>query len=162
MRYLEDLAVGQRLALPSVTTTEADMIKFASRYDPQPMHLDAQAAAKGPLGGLAASGWQTAAMVMRLIVDANPFDGAPVLGMGVDELRWPTPVRPGDTISGEMEVLSITPSHSKPTHGVARVRTTARNQNGEVVLSMITSLWVPRRPASESLSSLASRAPLDR
>jgi acyl dehydratase len=145
VRYLEDLSVGQRFTTPAAQITEADTLSFAARYDPQPMHLDAEAAARGPLGGLSASGWQTTALVMRLTVDAKPFGGAPVLGLGVDELRWPNPVRPGDTITAELEVVSITPSRSKPTHGVVRIHTTARNQKGEVVLSMFPNLWVPRR-----------------
>jgi acyl dehydratase len=109
------------------------------------MHLDEAAAARGPLGGLSASGWHTTALAMRLTVDSQPLGGGPILGLGVDELRWPNPVRPGDTITAELEVVSVTPSRSKPTHGVVRIHTTARNQRGEVVLSMYPNLWVPRR-----------------
>jgi acyl dehydratase len=144
MRYLEDLAVGDRTVSSSATVTEAEILEFARRFDPQPMHLDREAAARGPLMGLSASGWQTTSIVMRLTVDANPV-GGPVLGLGVDELRWPNPVRPGDVITAEMEIVAITPSRSKPTHGVVRVHTTARNQAGDTVLSMFPNLWVPRR-----------------
>lgn len=126
--------------------TQSDILNFAQQFDPQPMHVDPEAAVRGPLGGLAASGWHTIAVVMRLIVDADPLDGAPWLGLGVDEIRWPNPVRPGDSISGEMEIVSVTPSRSKPTHGVVRIRTTARNQEGAVVLTMFPNLWVARRP----------------
>ena len=145
MRYLEDFAVGDRIPTPSAHMSEADTVAFAERFDPQPMHTDPDAAAIGPLKGLSASGWHTTAVVMSLIVAAKPLDGEPILGMGVDELRWPTPVRPGDTISAELEVVSITPSRSRPTHGVVRIHVTARNQKGEVVLSMYPNLWVPRR-----------------
>ena len=106
MRYLEDLTVGERTISPPFEVTENDIISFAERYDPQPMHLDREAAARGPLGGLAASGWQTAAIVMRLIIAAKPFGGGAVLGLGVDELRWPNPVRPADKITAEIEIVS--------------------------------------------------------
>ena len=129
----------------SAMFAEADMIAFASVYDPQPMHIDPLAANEGPLGGLTASGWHTAAMVMRLIVAANPLDGAPLLGLGVEDLRWPNPVRPGDAISVELEVVATTPSRSKPTHGVVQLRVTARNQHQQVVLIMSPKLWVQRR-----------------
>jgi acyl dehydratase len=145
MRYLEDFSIGERMTTPSVSVSEADALAFARQFDPQPMHTDAVAAADGPLGGLSASGWHTNALVMKLIVDARPLDGGPILGLGVDELRWPKPVRPGDTITAELEVVSITPSQSRPTHGVVRIHVTARNQNGDVVLSMFPNLWVPRR-----------------
>jgi len=147
MRYLEELAVGERIVSPPAQVTQDEILDFARRFDPQTMHLDPEAAALGPLQGISASGWHTAAIVMRLIVDAKPFGGGPVLGLGVDELRWPNPVRPGDTIIAEIEVVAITPSRSKPTHGVVRVHITARNQKGDVVLSMFPNLWVPRRDA---------------
>jgi acyl dehydratase len=144
MRHLEDLAVGERFTTRSATVSEADLVAFAKQFDAQPMHLDAQAALGGPLGGLSTSGWHTVSLVNGLVVEANPMDGGPWLGLGVDELRWPAPVRPGDTIRAEVEVVSITPSRSKPTHGVVRIHITARNQRGEVVLSMFPNLWVAR------------------
>ena len=147
-RYLEDLAVGDRTQSRAIHLTEADSISFSEKYDPQPMHVDPVSASQSALGGLIASGWHTAALVMRLIVDARTLGGAPVLGLGVDELRWPTPVRPGDTIRAEIEVVSITPSRSKPDFGVVRTKVTVRNQKNEVVLSMYPNLWVPRRPAA--------------
>jgi acyl dehydratase len=142
MRYLEDLAVGENFNSPPVQVTEAEIVEFARRFDPQQMHLEVGT-------GIIASGWHTTAMVMRLIVEAAPFGGGPVLGLGVDELRWPRPVRPGDTISAGITIVSITPSTSKPTHGVVRVHVSATNQNGATVLSMFPNLWVPRRPASD-------------
>ncbi len=148
-RYLEDLAVGERKATPSMKVTEADSIAFASRYDPQPMHTGATLTASGPLGGgLIASGWYTAAIVMRLTVEAEPLGGTPLVGVGVEEMRWPKPVRPGDTIHAETEILSIVPSRSKPDFGIVRVKIMARNQRDEVVFTMTPALWVPRRPAS--------------
>ncbi len=148
-RYLEDLSPGERFTAGPMEIAEADTIGFAHQYDPQPMHTDAEAAARGPFQGLIASGWQTTAIVMRLIIEAKPFGGAPVLGLGVDELRWPAPLRPGDRVTAELETISVTPSRSNPGFGVVRVKVTARNQNGEIVLSMFPSLWVPRRPAAQ-------------
>jgi acyl dehydratase len=145
-RYLEDLAVGERHSSGEFVLTEEESLAFAMRYDPQPMHIDRQAAERGPLKGLTASGWQTTAIAMRLMIEANLFGNTPVLGLGVDELRWPGPVRPGDTVRLETEVISITPSRSKPDFGVVRIQITARNQRDEVVLKMIPNLWVPRRP----------------
>jgi acyl dehydratase len=146
-RYLEDLRVGDRFTAPSITVTEQDALEFAQRYDPQPIHVDPLAAAQGPFGGLITSGWHTAAIAMRAMADARPFGDIPVLGLGVDELRWPKPVRPGDTLSGEVEIEAITPSRSKPQFGIVKLRTTLRNQNGEVVMTFSPSCWVPRRPA---------------
>jgi acyl dehydratase len=146
-RYLEDLSVGERHTAGPLELTEAESVDFATRYDPQPMHIDAVFAAQGPFHGLIASGWQTCSLVMRLTIEAKLFGSTLVLGLGVDELRWPTPVRPCDSISAEIDVLSITPSKSKPQFGVVRMRSTGRKQSGEVVLSMVTSVWVPRKPA---------------
>jgi acyl dehydratase len=145
-RYLEDLAVGEISTTGSIEVQEADTVAFAARYDPQPMHTDPEAALRGVFGGLTASGWHTAAMVMRLIVDSRPLGDAPVLGLGVDDLRWLKPVRPGDIIQAETEILSITPSQSKPNYGVVRQQVTARNQLGEIVFTMVPMLRVPRRP----------------
>ena len=147
-RCLEDLTVGDRFITPGTTVSEAEIIDFARRFDPQPMHTDPEAAIAGPLHGLAASGWHTAAIVMRLIIEAHPLGDGPVLGLGVDELRWPTPVRPGDTITAEIEIVAITASRSKPTHGIVKIHVTARNQNGETVYSTFPNLWVPRRSAA--------------
>jgi acyl dehydratase len=145
-RYLEDLAVGERHTAGPIELTEAESVAFATRYDPQPMHIDAAFAAQGPFHGLIASGWQTCSLIMRMTIEAKVFGSTLVLGLGVDELRWPIPVRPSDSISTEIEILSITPSKSKPQFGVVRMRSMGRNQRGEVVLSMVTSVWVPRRP----------------
>jgi acyl dehydratase len=145
MRYLEDFAVGETLETRSAVTTQESLIGFALEYDPQAMHTDPDPVEPGPVGGLSASGWQTACVVMRLMVDVDLMRGAPMLGMGVDELRWPTPVRVGDTIRAQLEVVSVTPSRSKPDFGVVKMRVTARNQDGATVLTMYPNLWVPRR-----------------
>ncbi|HEV8413920.1 MAG TPA: MaoC family dehydratase [Bryobacteraceae bacterium] len=141
-RYLEDLKVGEKTKTASVTITEAEMLDFSRQFDPQPMHTDPNVE-----GGLIASGWHTAAVVMRLVADARPLGDLPLLGMGVDGIQWPQPVRPGDTIQVETEVLAIRPSKSKPTHGIVKLRSTARNQQGEVVYVVTPNVWVPRRPA---------------
>jgi len=149
-RYLEDLRVGEKTRSARITVTEEEILEFARRFDPQPMHTDPEAAARGPFKGLIASGWHTAALVMRLVADARPLGNLPILGIGVDSLEWPQPVRPGDTLEVEMEILSIRPSKSKPTHGIVKIRSTARNQRGEVVYVVTPSCWVPRRPPERS------------
>jgi acyl dehydratase len=145
-RYFDELTVGETRTAGPIEVTEEESIAFAKRYDPQIMHTDPEISANGPFGGIIASGWMTCALVMRLTIQAKMFGSTLVLGLGVDELRWPTPVRPGDNITAEYEVVSIVPSKSKPDFGVVRVKTTARNQKDEVVLSMITSIWVPKTP----------------
>jgi acyl dehydratase len=144
-RFLEDLAVGEVNTTPEVAVNEADIIEFARRYDPQDMHTGAQASACGAFDGLIASGWHTAALVMRLLVDSHPLGSTPLLGLGVEDLRWPTPVRPGDIIKAETEILSITRSRSKPEYGVVRLKVTAYNQHRDVVYLMTPSVWVPCR-----------------
>ena len=140
-RYLEDLQVGEKTLTGSVTLTEADILDFARRFDPQPMHTDPHAS-----GGLIASGWHTAALVMRLVADAKPLGDLPLLGMGVDGIEWPLPVRPGDTIQVETEILALRASKSRPRHGIVKIRSTARNQKGEVVYVVTPNVWVLRRP----------------
>jgi len=141
-RYLEDFQVGEKIRTASVTISEAEMLAFSRQFDPQPMHTDLVVA-----GGIIASGWHTAALVMRLVADAKPLGDLPILGMGVDGIEWPRPVRPGDTIQVEAEILAIRPSKSQPTHGIVKLRSTARNQHGEVVYVVTPNCWVPRRSA---------------
>src|SRR5579863_9245630 len=145
-RYFEDLYVGFRQALGSVEVTEAECLAFARAYDPQAMHLDPDAA-RSRFGGLIASGWLTTALVMRLIADAKPFGDTEVLGMAIENLRWRLPVRPGDTLNAEMEVVSAEPSESNPGFGRVKFTVTTRNQKGEVVMIHSPICWVPRRPA---------------
>ena len=145
-RYLEDLRVGEKFRTASMVMTEEAVLDFARKFDPQSIHMDPEAAARGPYQGIIASGWHTAAVVIRLVADANPFGSLPVLGLGVEGLEWPQPVRPGDTIQVEIEVLAVRPSKSKPTHGIVKLRWTATNQRGEVVYVATPNCWIPRRP----------------
>lgn len=143
--YLDDLTVGQRFASGTHTMDAAEMQCFAADYDPQPFHLDDAAARDTLFGGLVASGWHTAATTMRLIVEGGlPIAGG-VIGTG-GELLWTNPVRPGDTLRVECEVLAITPSRSKPDRGAVTVRCVTLNQDGEMVQSFTPKLVVPRRP----------------
>jgi acyl dehydratase len=143
--FLEDLVVGQRFASAPKTVTAAEITEFAARYDPQPFHLDDEAAKGTLFDGLAASGWHTAAMTMPMILASIPIAGG-IIGTG-GELTWPRPTRPGDTLHVETEVLEITPSRSKPDRGSAIVRCITLNQHGEPVQTFTPKLVVPRRPA---------------
>jgi acyl dehydratase len=127
-------------------SVDADSIKaFARQFDPQPFHLDEATAARTFFGGLAASGWHTAAITMKLLVKGGlPLAGG-IIGAGVEEVRWPRPVRPGDRLRVESEVLEVRPSRSRPEQGLAKIRTTTLNQNGEPVQVMTSNLIVPRR-----------------
>jgi len=145
VEWFDDLKVGMRFKSEAVTVSKDDIIRFAREYDPQPFHLDEEAAKKTMLGGLAASGWHTAAIAMRLAADSKPFGPHPLLGAGVDDLRWLLPVRPGDTIHLEGEVVELVPSRSKP-RGIARVKWTAYNQKGEAVYTFNPIAIVPSRP----------------
>jgi acyl dehydratase len=146
--YFEDFEVGSVQRTGTVSLSEEAILAFARAFDPQPMHIDLEAARRGPFKGLIASGWHTAALVMRLIAEAKPLGDAEVLGLGLDELRWPTPVRPGDTIQSEMEIVSKRTSQSKPDYGIVKFRVTTRNQRGEVVMLHSPACWVRRRPNS--------------
>jgi acyl dehydratase len=144
--YLEDLAAGQRFTSGTHTMTVEAIKAFARQFDPQPFHLDEAAAANTFFHGLAASGWHTAAVTMRLLVDSGmPLAGG-LIGAG-GELTWPRPVRPGDVLTVESEVLAVTPSKSKPERGLVTVRSRTLNQQGEVVQDMTTRMLVWRRPA---------------
>ncbi len=136
-RYLDDLTPGQRFTSPGLTLSEAEIIDFAWRYDPQPFHLDAHAAADSPYGGLIASGFQSLAICFRLFIQSGILAESSMGSPGIDELRWLAPVRPGDTLHSEIEVLEVRPSASKPDRGIARLRYLAVNQRHEAVLSFI-------------------------
>ncbi len=144
--YLEDLTVGQRFVSATHTVDAAEIQRFAAEYDPQPFHLDDAAARNTLFGGLAASGWHTAGTMMRLIVNGGlPIAGG-IIGSG-GELLWTKPVRPGDTLRVECEILEITPSRSKRDRGTVVVRCITLNQRDEMVQSFTPKLVVPRRPA---------------
>ncbi len=144
--YLDDLRIGQRFTSASYTLQADDITRFAASYDPQPFHLDPEAARNSLFGGLVASGWHTAGISMRLLVEGGlPIAGG-IVGTG-GELLWLKPVRPGDTLHVETEVLEIVPSRSKPDRGMVRVCALTINQDGETVQSFTPRLVVPRRPA---------------
>jgi acyl dehydratase len=146
-RYLEDFAVGQTFTGSGRIRVEEERIKtFAAEFDPQPFHLDGAAARASVFGGLAASGWHTAAITMRLLVDSDFKPAGGIVGAGFDEFKWPRPVRPGDELRVESEILEVRPSRSRPDQGVIKVRTTTLNQNGEAVQISVGNLIVPRRP----------------
>jgi acyl dehydratase len=143
--HLDDLFVGQRFKSASHTIDEAQIKAFAVQFDPQPFHTDEAAARETLFKGLAASGWHTAAITMRLNVEAGlPLAGG-IIGAG-GEISWPAPTRPGDTLHVESEVLEITPSRSKPDRGIAAIVSRTINQRGEVVQILTAKLVVPRRP----------------
>jgi acyl dehydratase len=147
IRYLEDFAAGDVFKSCKLTLDSTAIKAFATQFDPQPFHLDEAAAAKSLFGDLVASGWHTTALTMRLLVQGGlPIAGG-IIGAGVDELRWPRPVRPGDTLRLESEVVEVRPSRSRPDQGMMKVRTTTFNQRDEPVQIMIANLVVPRRPA---------------
>jgi len=146
-RYLEDFAVGQVFKSGRKRVDKDEIFAFAREYDPQPFHLDEGAARQSPFAGLAASGWHTAAMSMRLIVDGEFKPAGGILGVGFDELSWPRAVRPGDELSVKSEVLEVRPSKSRPDRGMIRVRNTTFNQNDEPVQVFTGNLLVPRRAA---------------
>ena len=142
--YLEDLYVGQRFTSGSRALDEAQLKAFAGQFDPQPFHLDDEAAKSTLFVGLAASGWHTAAITMRLQVEGGLLIAGGIVSAG-GEMSWPRPTRPGDILHVESEVVDITPSRSRPDRGIATVRSETRNQHGEVVQSLTAKLVVPRR-----------------
>ena len=145
IEWFDDLKVGMKFRSEAVTVSKEEILRFAAEYDPQPFHLDDEAARKTILGGLAASGWHTAAIAMKLATTTKPFGPHPLFGAGVDELRWLRPVRPCDTLRLEGELVELTPSRSKPI-GMARVKWTLTNQAGEAVYTFTPIAIVPRRP----------------
>ena len=146
-RYLEDFAVGQTFQSGSITVNAAEIKAFASQFDPQPFHLDEKAAAATFFGGLVASGWHTAALTMRLIVDSEPKIAGGSIGAGAEELKWPRPVRPGDTLHAVSEVLDVRPSKSRPDQGIVKMRTQTLNQDDQPVMIFVANMLVPRRPS---------------
>ena len=145
-KYFEDFAVGQVYGSGRITVEEERIKAFAAEFDPQPFHLDEDSARRSIFGGLAASGWHTAALTMRLLVESDFKPVGGIVGAGFDEFRWPVPVRPGDELRVEGEVLEVRPSKSRPHQGLLKVRTTTKNQKGEAVQVSVGNLVVPRRP----------------
>jgi acyl dehydratase len=132
----DDFAAGQVYELGSRTVTEDEIVDFARQFDPQPFHLDPDAAKESIFGGLIASGWHTGAMWMRLYVDSMLGSSSARGSPGIEELRWLAPVRPGDTLAGTLTVLETTPSATKPDRGTVRIRGEMVNQDGITVMSM--------------------------
>ena len=142
--YLEDFSVGARFSGGAYAVTPETIKAFAGEFDPQPFHLDEEAAKGTFFGGLAASGWHTAAMTMRLLAEFGPPVAGGLIG-GSCEVAWPQPTRPGDVLHVECEILSVTPSRSKPERGTVLMRSETKNQNGDVLQVLTAKLVVPRR-----------------
>jgi acyl dehydratase len=143
--YLDDLFVGRRFVSGALALTAEEITKFAATFDPQPFHLDEATAKSTFFGGLAASGWHTAAITMKLIVGSVPLAGG-LIGAG-GEIAWPAPVRPGDSLTVETEVIDTVPSHSHPERGTAVLRIETRNQAGVAVQILTIKVVVPVKPA---------------
>jgi len=143
-RHFDDLNAGDRFKSEPLIVTEKELIEFAHKFDPQMFHLSRRRAERTIFKGLIASGWHTAAMTMRLFVKTLNFaEGA--IGLGVDELRWPNAVRPGDVLTVETEILDARPSRSRPGYGIIRLRNLTTNQRDEVAQTMLANAMVPRR-----------------
>jgi len=145
--YLEDLSPGQRFTTKTHTVTESEVLTFARAFDPQPFHLDHDAARATLFGGLAGSGWHTAALTMRLMVDGGPPLAGGILGVG-GEISWTAPMRPGDTLQVHSEIVEVSRSRSRPDRGIATIRNETRNQRGDVVQTFVARVIVPCRPAA--------------
>lgn len=145
VRYLEDFTIGEAWESAPVVVTAEEIIAYAQVNDPQPMHIDPERAKAGPFGSVIASGFQIAALSMRVFIEAGGYGATPVVGMGIDELRWLKPVRPGDQLVVRRELIEIKRSESQPDRGMLRTRVTVRNQKGETVMSLISLGRVPAR-----------------
>ena len=146
-RYLEDFAVGQKYGTGRLRV-DAEAIKaFAAAFDPQPFHLEDDAARASFFQGLSASGWHTAALTMRLLVEGELRPAGGIIGVWADEMKWPRAVRPGDELEVEAEILAVRPSQSRPGQGFVKVRSTTLNQHREAVQVVVINLLVQSRPA---------------
>jgi acyl dehydratase len=144
-RYFDDFAIGEKFTTRGVTLTESMIIDFALTYDPQPFHIDVEAAKQSNYGGLIASGFHTLALGFRVVLETGVFRAASMGSPGFDELRWLKPVRPGDTLHTELEVVDKKPSSSKPDRGIMRVAYRIRNQKGEDVLTFLSMHLLKRK-----------------
>jgi len=143
-RYFEDVKAGDRFKSATYGVSEEQIISFAREFDPQPFHLDRAVAERTIFGELFASGWHTAAISMCLFVRALNFEEG-AIGLGVDEMRWPSAVKPNDVLQVETEILDLRESRSKPSHGIIRIRNVTTNQRGDVVQTMMASALLLRR-----------------
>ena len=146
-RYLDDFEIGERFVGPGISLGEAQILDFALMYDPQPFHIDREAAAESPFGGLIASGFQTLALGFRSFYQTGAITHASIGSPGFDELRWLKPVRPGDTLHTEVEVKSKRASRSKPDRGTLHLAWQVKNQSGETVMTLTGIHLLRRRPA---------------
>ncbi len=144
-RFLDDFDEGETFVCPGITLTESEIIDFALKYDPQAFHLDSVAASQSLFGGLIASGFQTLSLCFRLFIQSGMLAECSMGSPGIDELRWLAPVRPGDTLRTEVEVIAVNPSRSKPDRGILRLKYAAINQHGDVVLTFIVNHFLRRR-----------------
>jgi acyl dehydratase len=144
-RYFDDFAIGEKFVTRGVTFTESMIIDFALTYDPQPFHIDVEAARESNYGGLIASGFHTLALGFRMVLETGVFRVASMGSPGFDELRWLKPVRPGDTLHTELEVVDKKPSSSKPDRGIMRVAYRIKNQKGEDVLTFLSMHLLKRK-----------------
>jgi acyl dehydratase len=150
LRYFEDYVPGASYDCGSASFDQAEIISFAKRFDPQPFHVDPAAAAEGPFGGLVASGWHTTAVVMRLLVENYLPPGGSLGGPGVEEIRWPYPVRPGDTLRVRATVVEARRSQSKPDRGIVKTTAEAVNSDGRTVIRATAINFLGARPASDA------------
>ncbi len=148
--YLDDFAPGDRFESAGKTFTEAEIVDFAFRYDPQPIHIDVEAAKGSPYGGLIASGFHTMAVGFRMLWQTGVFNACSLGSPGLDEVRWLLPVRPGDTLRTAVEVVETRPSSSKPDRGICRVKYTILNQRDEAVMTMTAVHIFARRPGTDA------------
>jgi acyl dehydratase len=144
-RYLEDFTVGEKFRTRGMTVDESEIMDFARKYDPQPIHIDQEAAGAGPFDGLIASGFHTACVVFRLWVDLGLMEKSSLGGPGIQDLRWLLPVRPGDTLHGEVEILEARPSKSRPDRGILRYHMIGYNQRDEAVITYDSASFLKRR-----------------
>jgi len=155
-RFFDDFAVGETFRSPGATLSETQILDFAMVYDPQPFHIDVEAARSGPFAGLSASGFQTLALSFRLFYQANIINACSLGSPGFDELRWTLPVRPGDTLHVEAEVLDMRASTSKPDRGILRMQYRTLNQEGAVVMTFVAIHMLRRGAAGADASAAAS------
>jgi acyl dehydratase len=147
-RYFEDVEVGEQVRSAEFVFSRENIVAFAGQYDPQPMHLDEASAAQSFFGELIASGWQTACVTFRLMVDAKPLGSTPLIGLEIRELKFERPVRPGDRLYAEGEVLERRASKSRPERGIVVMRVVTRNQDDQPVMSQVWVAIMPTRSAA--------------
>jgi acyl dehydratase len=145
--YFDDFTPGEEIRTRGITLTEGEIIDFALKFDPQPFHLDAEAAKQSIFGGLIASGFHTMALTFRLFSQTNAIAASSLGSPGIDEVRWLQPVRPGDTLSAVVRVLDTRASTSKPDRGIVNLQYTTLNQRAEPVMTMVAKQLLRRRPA---------------